>query len=48
LQRQLRTGIADDALAELVILLRDEAKLVQDEEEAGRREPQIICSLGLV
>lgn len=48
LQRQLRTGIADDALAELVILLREEAKLVQDEEEAARREPQIICSLGLV
>lgn len=48
LQRQLRTGIADDALAELVIMLREEAKLVQDEEEAARREPQIICSLGLV
>jgi superfamily II DNA or RNA helicase len=48
LNRQLRTGISDDDLANLVIQLRDANRLchVQEEnEEAG--EPQIICSLGL-
>lgn len=48
LQRQLKAGVGDDALAELVVLLREEGKLVQDEDGSGRREPQIICSLGLI
>ena len=48
LRRQLKAGVNDDDLAELVKILRDEGKLVQDDEEAARREPQIICSLGLV
>ena len=48
LRRQLKAGVKDDDLAELVKIFRDEAKLVQDDEEAARREPQIICSLGLV
>ncbi len=47
LRRQLKSGISDDELAELVKILRAEGKLVQDDEEASRREPQIICSLGL-
>ena len=47
LRRQLRSGISDADLAELVKIMRAENKLVQDEEEAARREPQIICSLGL-
>lgn len=47
LRRQLKSGIGDDDLAELVKILRSEGKLVQDDEEAARREPQIICSLGL-
>ena len=48
LNRQLRTGITDDALANLVMLLRDDDRLciVQRERQVG--EPQIICSLGLV
>lgn len=48
LRRQLKAGIDDDDLGELVKILRDEGKLVQDDEETARREPQIICSLGLV
>lgn len=48
LNRQLRTGITDEALANLVMLLRDDDRLciVQRERQVG--EPQIICSLGLV
>ncbi len=47
LNRQLRSGISDEALANLVLLLRDEDRLciVQGERQTG--EPQIICSLGL-
>lgn len=47
LNRQMKTGIGDDKLAELVLALREEDRLslIQDEEHAG--EAQIICSLGL-
>jgi hypothetical protein len=47
LNRQLKAGIDDDKLAELVMALREEDRLslIQDEEHTG--EPQIICSLGL-
>lgn len=47
LNRQMKTGIGDDKLAELVLALREEDRLclIQDEEHSG--EPQIICSLGL-
>ncbi len=48
LRRQLKSGIRDDDLAELVKMLREEHKLVQDDGEIARREPQIICSMGLV
>ena len=47
LNRQLRSGISDQALAELVIALRDEDRLCIIQEERQTREPQIICSLGL-
>lgn len=47
LRRQLKSGVADDDLAELVKIFRAGGKLVQDDEETARREPQIICSLGL-
>ena len=48
LNRQLRSGVADDNLAELVINLYEHESLclVQEEKELG--EPQIICSMGLV
>ncbi len=47
LNRQLRSGISNQALAELVIDLRNEDRLCIVQEEAETREPQIICSLGL-
>ncbi|MCI0490242.1 MAG: phospholipase D-like domain-containing protein [Blastocatellia bacterium] len=47
LNRQLRSGIGDDKLAELVIALRDEDRLCLIHEEEQAQEPQIICSLGL-
>ena len=47
LNRQLKSGITDQALTELVIALRDEDRLCIIEEEAHERDPQIICSLGL-
>ncbi len=47
LNRQLRSGISDQALAELVIELRNADRLCIIQEERQTREPQIICSLGL-
>jgi hypothetical protein len=48
LNRQLKAGISNEDLAELVIALRDEGRLciVQDEDEV-EREPRVICSMGL-
>ena len=48
LNRQLRSGVSDQTLAELVIALRDDDRLclVHDEDES--REPSIICSMGLI
>ena len=47
LNRQLRAGISDEKLAELVMALRDEDRLCIVHEEERPNEPQIICSLGL-
>jgi hypothetical protein len=47
LNRQLRSGISDQQLAELAIALRGEGRLCRVEEEVVEQEPQIICSLGL-
>lgn len=47
LNRQLRSGISDEALAELVISLRAEERLSLIEEEGEQQEPQIVCSMGL-
>lgn len=47
LNRQLKAGVDDAGLAELVVALREEDKLcIVDEAEVEKREPQIICSLG--
>jgi hypothetical protein len=47
--RQLKTGASDQSLADLVMSLRDDDKLcIVEEEEFHNREPQIICSMGLV
>ena len=48
LNRQLRSGVSDDQLAELVMSLREEDRLCLTGDAAAEvREPQIICSLGL-
>lgn len=47
LNRQLRSGITDDQLAELIINLRADNRLCQVQEQIEPGEPQIICSLGL-
>jgi len=48
LNRQLRAGITDNKLAELVIALRDDDRLcIVHEEEEQSGDPQILCSLGL-
>ena len=48
LNRQLRSGVSDEALAELVITLREEDRLCIVHEEEERQEPSIVCSLGLI
>lgn len=47
LNRQLRSGIDDEHLVKLVLTLRDEDRLCISEAETVKREPQIICSMGL-
>lgn len=48
LSRQLKAGISDEALSELVVSLRDDDKLcIKDVNEQSAKQLQIICSLGL-
>jgi superfamily II DNA or RNA helicase len=47
LNRQLRSGIADEELADLVQSLRQDNALCVIHEEQQPEEPQVICSLGL-
>ena len=47
LNRQLRSGISDEDLAERVVELREEGRLCIVHEEEESQEPRIICSLGL-
>ena len=48
LNRQLRSGVSDDQLAEIVLALREEDRLcLTGDAAAEAQEPQIICSLGL-
>ena len=48
LNRQLRSGIQDDRLADLVVQMREEDKLCIVEDHDQPQEPQVICSMGLV
>jgi superfamily II DNA or RNA helicase len=48
LNRQLRIGIEDQKLAELVLALREEGRFCLIEEEGRVQEPRIICSMGLI
>ena len=47
LNRQLRSGVDDTQLAEIVMSLREEDRLSLAGDDAEVHEPQIICSLGL-
>jgi hypothetical protein len=47
LNRQLRSQISDEDLAELVVHLYEDGRLCQVEEERESEEPVIICSMGL-
>ena len=48
LNRQLRSGISDEELAELVLNLREDNTLCLIHEEQETQDPQIICTMGLV
>jgi superfamily II DNA or RNA helicase len=50
INRQMKAGMNDTQLVELVISLREENKLciVEDDEETKVKLPQIICSMGLI
>lgn len=48
LNRQLRSGIENQSLAELAMALREEDRLCIVHEDEQSFEPRIICSLGLV
>jgi superfamily II DNA or RNA helicase len=47
LNRELRAGVGDDKLVDLVLSLHEEDRLCVPIEEAEAREPKIICSLGI-
>ena len=47
LNRQLKSGISDQTLYELVVSLRQDARLCRVTEDMETTEPQVICSLGL-
>ncbi|MFH1321086.1 MAG: helicase-related protein [Bacteroidota bacterium] len=49
LNRQLKAGISDEDLVNLVVSLREEDKLcIVNQDEMPNKEPQIICSMGLI
>jgi superfamily II DNA or RNA helicase len=48
LNRQLKSGISDHDLAELVMSLRQDLRLCRATEDAKTHEPQVICSMGLL
>jgi superfamily II DNA or RNA helicase len=47
LNRQLRSGVQDEQLAQLVVTLYEEDKLCLVQEDHTPGEPQIVCSLAL-
>ncbi|BCB97072.1 hypothetical protein JZK55_19940 [Dissulfurispira thermophila] len=47
INRELRVGISDERLAELIITLYEEDRLCVQREDTSVSEPMIICSLGI-
>jgi superfamily II DNA or RNA helicase len=47
LNSNMRSGISDEMLAQLVVLLRNDNRLCVINEEQKSQEPRIICSMGL-
>jgi hypothetical protein len=47
LNRQLKAGIDNHKLAELVLTLREDGRLCVIDEQEAERDPKLICSLGL-
>ncbi len=46
LNRQIKAGIDDDKLCELVLALRQDERLCIVEEQSETRQPRLLCSLG--
>ena len=47
LNRQLKSGVSNEELAQLVVSLRADGRLCRVAEDGESTEPQVICSLGL-
>lgn len=47
LNRELRAGVSDEKLVELVLSLHEEDRLCIPKDDIEAREPKIICSLGI-
>ncbi len=47
LNRELRAGVSDEALVDLVLSLHEEDRLCVPKDNTEDREPKIICSLGI-
>jgi hypothetical protein len=47
LNRQIKAGLADPELVELVLSLREEGRLCLIDEQDANRESKLICSMGL-
>ncbi|OPZ92209.1 MAG: ATP-dependent helicase HepA [Firmicutes bacterium ADurb.Bin419] len=48
ISRQMKAGISDQGLADLIVALRDDGRLcITQDEEVPPRLPKIICSLGI-
>jgi hypothetical protein len=47
LNRELRAGVSDEKLADLILSLHEEDRLCIPKDDVEAREPKIICSLGV-
>jgi hypothetical protein len=47
LARELRSGVSNEKLADLVLALHEEDRLCVHEDDTETRESRIICSLGI-